>query len=80
MLPTGSGASLVSVVSGSISTSKLCFAVRPPRSRAVTVTVAVPSATPVSRTGLPLAFTVSFPVADDTEVNVNRSPSSSSVK
>ena len=49
-------------------TSKLCDASRPPGSVAVTVTVAMPSATPVTVTAEPETLAVARPVSDDVAV------------
>ena len=46
-------------------TMKVCVALRPPGSVAVTVTVALPGATPVTLTTPPETLTVATPVALD---------------
>ena len=72
-MPTASGARFgVCTV-----TATLCAAVRPPGSLAVTVTVAVPSATPTIVRMLPDIETDTTPAADVAAENPSASPSGS---
>ena len=57
--PAGAGARFADVTV----TPKVCGALRPPGSVAVTVTLAVPGATPVTVTVLPETLTVATPEA-----------------
>ena len=79
--PTASSRSgTVSVTSGArlgTVAAKLCCAARSPGSVAVTVTVAVPTATPVTTTTLPAAETVTRVVSDDAAWYSRSSPSGS---
>ena len=67
MLPTASGAG------GTTVTAKLWSAL-PPEFVAVTITVAVPTATPVSVTAASSTSTVATPGSEDSAVYVSPSP------
>ena len=71
IVPTATGARL------GTSTTKLCWAVRPPGSLAVTVTVVLPGDTPVTRALLPEIDIVATLAFADSAVWVSASPSGS---
>ena len=58
-------------------TANVCDAVRPPGSRAVTVTAAVPPDTPVTVTAEPATAAVATPGAEETAEYASASPSGS---
>ena len=71
IVPTASGVRFGTV------TSKLCWAVVPSTSRAVTVTVASPCSTPVTVTTVPARTTTATPGSEVSAKNVSASPSGS---